>query len=348
MASSPVATAGVAARPPAPAPAPSGTGRGRRRLRGQTVCTVTDTRLQEIPGWSPSTTATWRSTTATPTRPRCASSGSTTSARSPATRSTRPTRCDPEDLAIASDGTVWVADIGDNDWPSAPPSRCGSSRRGEKQPVIHRVTYPDGAARRRGAADRRRRHADHRHQGGRQAGRHLRAGGRARRQQPERACRCKRVGEFTLPPSRDRQPARPVRPARWSPAGPPRRTASGWCCARTPTRSSGTCPDGDVVKAITSGKPRVTPLPNEPQGEAITYSAGRQVVPDGVRRDAPARSTPLLRYAPAAAPPAAPARRRPAAPAATSAGSRRPDARRHHVPGGRRRPARSAARGRSV
>lgn len=32
-------------------------------------------------------------------------------------------------------------------------------------------------------------------------------------------------------------------------------------------------PDGDVVKAITTGKPRITPLPNEPMGEAITYSA---------------------------------------------------------------------------
>jgi hypothetical protein len=34
-------------------------------------------------------------------------------------------------------------------------------------------------------------------------------------------------------------------------------------------------PDGDIVKAITSAKPRITPLPMEPWGEAITYS------PDG-------------------------------------------------------------------
>jgi hypothetical protein len=31
-------------------------------------------------------------------------------------------------------------------------------------------------------------------------------------------------------------------------------------------------PDGDVVKALTTGKPRLTPLPDEPQGEAIAYS----------------------------------------------------------------------------
>jgi hypothetical protein len=30
--------------------------------------------------------------------------------------------------------------------------------------------------------------------------------------------------------------------------------------------------DGDIVKAITTGKPNVTPLPNEPQGEAIAYT----------------------------------------------------------------------------
>lgn len=34
-------------------------------------------------------------------------------------------------------------------------------------------------------------------------------------------------------------------------------------------------PDGDIVKALTTGKPKITPLPNEIWGEAITYS------PDG-------------------------------------------------------------------
>src|SRR5262249_33685848 len=30
---------------------------------------------------------------------------------------------------------------------------------------------------------------------------------------------------------------------------------------------------GDIVKAITTGKPRITPLPNEENAQAITYSA---------------------------------------------------------------------------
>src|SRR5258706_5096048 len=32
-------------------------------------------------------------------------------------------------------------------------------------------------------------------------------------------------------------------------------------------------PDGDVVKAITTARPRLTLLPNEPQGESIAYTA---------------------------------------------------------------------------
>ena len=32
-------------------------------------------------------------------------------------------------------------------------------------------------------------------------------------------------------------------------------------------------PDGDVVKAITTTTPRVTPLPDEAQGESIAYTA---------------------------------------------------------------------------
>jgi hypothetical protein len=51
---------------------------------------------------------------------------------------------DTEDLGIARDGTLWVADIGDNDaerntvglWRLAP---------GAKAPVLYRLSYPDGA-----------------------------------------------------------------------------------------------------------------------------------------------------------------------------------------------------------
>ncbi|MDG6110449.1 hypothetical protein Daura_22445 [Dactylosporangium aurantiacum] len=63
--------------------------------------------------------------------------------------------------------------------------------------------------------------------------------------------------------------------------------------------------DGDVAAAITTGTPRITALPDEPQGESITYT------PDGraflTASDQPG-STRILRYTPkgpaASAPPA--------------------------------------------
>jgi hypothetical protein len=64
-------------------------------------------------------------------------------------------------------------------------------------------------------------------------------------------------------------------------------------------------PDGDVVRAITAGKPRITPLPREPFGEAIAYT------PDGSEfltvsdRNEPVK---ILRYKPATGAPAAAAK----------------------------------------
>jgi hypothetical protein len=51
---------------------------------------------------------------------------------------------DTEDLGIARDGTLWVADIGDND---AERSTVGLWRLapGAKAPVLYRLSYPDGA-----------------------------------------------------------------------------------------------------------------------------------------------------------------------------------------------------------
>jgi hypothetical protein len=53
---------------------------------------------------------------------------------------------------------------------------------------------------------------------------------------------------------------------------------------------------GDVAKAITTGTPRITPLPNEPQGEAITYSAdGKYFLTLSDLTDKP---TTIMRYTP--------------------------------------------------
>src|SRR5205814_5655822 len=62
-----------------------------------------------------------------------------------------------------------------------------------------------------------------------------------------------------------------------------------------------TVPNGDVVSAITTGTPRITPLPGEPLGEAITYSkdgANFLTVSDVINKQS---STPvqILKYQPA-------------------------------------------------
>ena len=62
-----------------------------------------------------------------------------------------------------------------------------------------------------------------------------------------------KVGELTLPKTATQQPARAARPASRSPARRRRPTASRSSCAPTRTRSSGTSPDGDIVKALTVG-----------------------------------------------------------------------------------------------
>src|SRR5262249_47188576 len=71
--------------------------------------------------------------------------------------------------------------------------------------------------------------------------------------------------------------------------------------------------NGDVVKAITTGTPKITPLPNEPQGPAIAYSrdnADFLTVSDVDRQTGAV--TQILKYRPSPpaankAPPAAPA-----------------------------------------
>src|SRR3989440_2566980 len=56
---------------------------------------------------------------------------------------------DPEDLAVAPDGAIWVADIGDNT-PTGPNHRTTIALwrlapGGNTEPVIYRLAYPDGA-----------------------------------------------------------------------------------------------------------------------------------------------------------------------------------------------------------
>ncbi|MFC6020784.1 hypothetical protein ACFP2T_32025 [Plantactinospora solaniradicis] len=203
---------------------------------------------------------------------------------------------DTEDLARAPDGTVWVADIGDNDrarenvalWKLSPNGRS---------PVLHRLNYPDGPH---------------------DAEAFLLSGdgtpiivtkdsGTPGLYAPTSALRAgatvpmHKVGEFTLPRSTTSNPfygfgTRLVTGAALAPDG-----------SRVVLRTYADAFEfdvtgGDVAGAITNGVPRVTPLPDEPQGESITYSAdGKTLLTvSETDEDSPATKPVILRYNPAA------------------------------------------------
>lgn len=198
---------------------------------------------------------------------------------------------DTEDLAAASDGTLWVGDIGDN----------GESRStigfwklppGAKKPQLYRLAYPDGA-----------------HDaealllppGGMPivvtksigfAGVYVPTG-------PLRA------GQTT--PLRQAGTVRLPLTGTSNPFGlPGRLTITGGAVSpdgrRVTLRTYADAfefdvPDGDVVGAVTTRKPRSIPLPNEPQGESVAYSTDGSAL-----LTVSEAGGPLLRYPDAAAP----------------------------------------------
>ncbi len=207
---------------------------------------------------------------------------------------------DPEDLAVGRDGTLYVADIGDN----------GATRRSVAiwrvppggQPHIVRYAYPDGAH---------------------DAEALLLAADDA----PIIVTKDPLVAGVYTPtgppdPGGAPVPLRKVGTFTPSPTG----TSSGvgplggfvvTGGANAPDRSKVALrtysdayewpvPDGDVVKAITSGHPAITPLPDEPQGESIGYTRdGSAFVTVSDQEDSPVH-TDVLRYPSAVTAPASP------------------------------------------
>ncbi|MFI6237060.1 hypothetical protein ACIBD9_26150 [Micromonospora sp. NPDC050784] len=200
---------------------------------------------------------------------------------------------DTEDLAIGRDGTIWVADIGDNDR-SRPTVGVWRLAPGAKQPVLHRMSYPDRPHDAEALL--------------------LDASGRplivtkggsgtvflyapATALRPDATTPLTALGQVTLPSTTTSNP--------FSFLG--RGVITGAANApdgrRVVLRSYADAfeydvPDGDVVRALTTGTPRTTPLPDEPQGESITYSRdGRSLLTVSESADQPAgtRST-ILRY----------------------------------------------------
>jgi hypothetical protein len=172
---------------------------------------------------------------------------------------------DTEDLARAPDGTLWVADIGDNRR-NRQTVALWRLANGGSTPVLYRLRYPDGAHDAEALV--------------------LAGDGTpvivtkdpevAVLYQPAAALRAggtvplRRVGAFELPASGTSNP--------FSFAG--HLVVTGGANSPDGTRVVlRTYADafefpvagGDVVRAITTGTPRVIPLPDEPQGESVSY-----------------------------------------------------------------------------
>lgn len=205
---------------------------------------------------------------------------------------------DPEDLAMAPDGTLWVADIGDNVTSEARRQTVALwSLPATGAPVIHRLTYPDGPHDAEGLL-------------------FTATGvpivvtkeltgkaGLYEATAPLQASAAtgvpmKRVGEFAPTSTGENNLLGALGEVMVTGAAtsPDRRRV----VLRTYTAAyEWDVPDGDVVKAITTGTPRVTALPDEPQGEAIAYT------PDGtafLTVSDEAGPTTLRRHTPSAVP----------------------------------------------
>lgn len=219
---------------------------------------------------------------------------------------------DTEDLALAPDGTLWVGDIGDNNenrktvglWRLKP---------GAKKPVLYRLAYPDGphnaetllltpagvpiiVTKTVGSAG---------------------LFSPAAALDEEETTPMRQVGSVSLPMTDTSNPfglagRMVITGGAVSPDG-------GHVVLRTYADAfEFEVTGGDVAKAITSGEPRAIPLPDEPQGEAITYS------PDGTfllttTEVTGSRPADLLRYALPSRPPAVVA-----TPAASPAAAQQP------------------------
>jgi hypothetical protein len=227
---------------------------------------------------------------------------------------------DPEDVARGRDGTLYVADIGDNDsrrssiavWRIAPSST---------RPHIYRYRYPDGAH---------------------DAEAMLLSGddtpifvtkevGRSGVYVPARAADpsgrpvpLKKVGTFAPQVTGTANPFGII--GNLVVTGAAMTSDRSRVALRTYSDAyEWEVPHGDVVAAITSGTPHVIPLPNEPQGESIAYSTDGTHLYTVSDQEVHPVHTKILEYrdpyTPSTAPSPHPATTRPLRPSASPAAS---------------------------
>ncbi len=208
---------------------------------------------------------------------------------------------DPEDLAVAPDGALWVADIGDNLTASNHRETIALWRIPPEggAPVIHRLTSPAGphdAEALLFAADSRPVVIT------KELGEASFLYQATRPLEPDTAqgVPMAKVGQFRPTPTGE--PGDLGRIGELLVTGAATSPDRTRIAIRTYTAAyEWQVVDGDIVTTITSGSPIVTPLPDEPQGEAIAYTMDGQAF---LTVSDEAGPTQLRRYVPT--PPAEP------------------------------------------
>jgi hypothetical protein len=181
---------------------------------------------------------------------------------------------DTEDLLLSPDGkTLWIADIGDNQRERGTIGLWTMPADGSEKPEIHRLAYPDGAH----DAEAMLLTGDDTpvivtKEVSQPAALYVPAA--ALKTDNDEGVALKKVGEVTVPPS-DTPSNTLARLGKGTVDGGAVASGGGKVVLRTYTDALEWSVSGGDVLAALKKEPRVTPLPQEPQGEAITYS------PDG-------------------------------------------------------------------
>ncbi|MEU4556233.1 hypothetical protein [Micromonospora violae] len=266
-----VALAGAAVAAPAP-----GSSEPPAAKPGQKRCTITDERLRELSGLvaTKSGFIVINDSTETAARKRVFFLDSKCKV-SKEVRFSGQGPFDTEDLALSKDGkTLWIADTGDNPDSKERRSRVAvwsMSVTGTKQPTLHRLAYPEAKPHDAEAlliGD---------------DGKPLIitkvTSGKAEIYTPSAALKSgdtdpvpmRKAGEFTLPKTQTENTLNTF--GRIAITGAARSPDGARVVLRTYADAfEFDVTDGDIVGALTTGKPRVTPLA-DPFGEAISYSS---------------------------------------------------------------------------
>lgn len=254
----------------APTPAPAAPGAGADAKPGKKVCTIDDPRLVELSGLAAVDDGyvVVNDSSDLDERKRVFYLDEDCDVADAIRFGSEPR--DPEDLALSPDRrTLWIADTGDLEGERETVALWRMPADGSEQPELFRMRYPDGA-----------KDAEALLVGADGLPVLVTKGAQALVYKPATepgrgTTELRKVGEVTLP-----------RTDTTNPLGPAGRLAvTGGAVAPDGARATlrtyadafeWDVADGDVAAAITAGTPRVTPLPDEPWGESISYSLDGQ------------------------------------------------------------------------